>query len=171
MALLSHLSCVYQDRKSTCYWSPGQQMVISSKSVHIRSILTIKAWTNNTISSQLWPCHRQRWTEQISTSLSHHRPVSILPCLSKVYETVLAIQLGEYFENIFDQALSAFRAGYSCQDNLLSLVEIWKMALRDHKHAGAILIIWISARHLIVCHMEYCSPIWRLTASAAIASR
>ena len=57
-----------------------------------------------------------------------------------VYEKVLAIQLGEYFENIFDQALSFFRAGYSCQDTLLSLVEKWKMSLRDHKHAGAILM-------------------------------
>ena len=70
----------------------------------------------------------------------NYRPVSILPCLSKVHEKVLAIQLGEYFENIFDQALSFFRAGYSCQDILLSLVEKWKMSLRDHKHAVAILM-------------------------------
>ena len=73
-------------------------------------------------------------------SKENYRPVSILPCLSKVYEKVLAIQLGEYFENIFDQALSAFRAGYSCQDTLLSLVDKWKMSLREHKHAGAILM-------------------------------
>ena len=57
-----------------------------------------------------------------------------------MYEKVLAIQLGEYFENIFDQALSFFRAGYSCQDTLLNFVEKWKMSLRDHKHAGAILM-------------------------------
>ena len=34
-------------------------------------------------------------------SKENYRPVSILSCLSKVYEKVLAIQLGEYFENIF----------------------------------------------------------------------
>ena len=56
-------------------------------------------------------------------SKENYRPVSILPRLSKVYEKVLAIQLGEYFGNIFDQALSAFRSGYSCQYTLLSLVE------------------------------------------------
>ena len=72
-------------------------------------------------------------------SKENYRPVRILTCLSKVYEKVLAIQLGEYFENIFDQALSAFRAGYSCQDTLLTLVEKWKMSLGEHKHAGAIL--------------------------------
>ena len=30
-------------------------------------------------------------------SKENYRPVSNLPCLSKVYEKVLAIQLGEYF--------------------------------------------------------------------------
>ena len=60
--------------------------------------------------------------EQLSKE--NYRPVSILSCLSKVYEKVLAIQLGKYFENIFDQALSAFRAGYSCQHTLLRLVEM-----------------------------------------------
>ena len=31
-------------------------------------------------------------------SKENYRPISIWPCLSKVYEKVLAIQLGEYFE-------------------------------------------------------------------------
>ena len=88
-------------------------------------------------------------------------PVSILPCLSKVYEKVLAIQLGEHFENIFDQALSAFRAGYSCQDTLFGLVEKWKLALRDQNHAGAILMDLSKAfdcmpHELLLANLEDC---------------
>ena len=29
---MSELTALYQDRKSTCYWSSGKKMVISSKS-------------------------------------------------------------------------------------------------------------------------------------------
>ena len=47
MLILSELTALYQDRKSTCYWSSGQKMVISSKSAHTRSILTLTAWTSS----------------------------------------------------------------------------------------------------------------------------
>ena len=43
---MSELTALYQDRKSTCYWSSGQKIVISSKSAHTRSILTLAAWTS-----------------------------------------------------------------------------------------------------------------------------
>ena len=105
----------------------------------------IAGMINNAIVTGTFPdtLKRQMWLHYLKKAYhlikENYRP-SILPCLSKVYEKVLAIQIGEYFENIFDQALSFFRAGYSCQDTLLSLVEKWKMSLRDHKHAGAILM-------------------------------
>ena len=39
------------------------------------------------------------------------------------FERVMADQLNTYFRYIFDEALSAFRTGYSCQDTLLALTE------------------------------------------------
>ena len=108
--------------------------------------VTIAGMINNAINTGTFPDALKKadvtpvFKKAHQLSKENYRPVSILPCLSKVYEKVLAIQLGEYFENIFDQALSAFRAGYSSQDTLLSLVEKWKMPLREHKHAGAILM-------------------------------
>ena len=79
--------------------------------------VTIAEMINNAIDTGTFPDALKKAdvtpvfkkTDQLSKE--NYRPVSILPCLSKVYEKVLAIQLGEYFENIFDQALSAFRAG------------------------------------------------------------
>ena len=49
-------------------------------------------------------------------------------------------QLNTYFRDIFDEALSAFRTGYSCQDTLLALAEKFKKAIREHHSAGAILM-------------------------------
>ena len=63
-----------------------------------------------------------------------------LPCLSKIFKRVMADQLNTYFIDIFDQALSAFRTGYSCQDTLLALTEKFQKAIREHQSAGAILM-------------------------------
>ena len=59
----------------------------------------------------------------INLKKENYRPVSILPCLSKIFERVMADQLNTYFRDIFDEALSAFRTGYSSQDTLLALTE------------------------------------------------
>ena len=79
--------------------------------------VTIAEMINNAINTETFPDALKKadvtpvFKKADQLSKENYRPVSILPCLSKVYEKVLAIQLGEYFENIFDQALSAFRAG------------------------------------------------------------
>jgi hypothetical protein len=41
----------------------------------------------------------------------NYRPVSILPTISKIYEMVLSDQLVEFFNNIFQDFLCAFRKG------------------------------------------------------------
>ena len=38
-------------------------------------------------------------------SKENHRPVSILPCLSKIFKRVIANKLNEYFEGIFHESL------------------------------------------------------------------
>ena len=52
----------------------------------------------------------------------------------------MADQLNTYFRDIFDEASSAFRTGYSCQDTLLALTEKFKKAIKEHQSAGAILM-------------------------------
>ena len=46
---------------------------------------------------------------------SNHRPISILPVPSKIYEKVLSEQLSNHFEDIFNNYLCAFRKGRDCQ--------------------------------------------------------
>ena len=46
-----------------------------------------------------------------------YRPVSILPCLLKIFERVLADQLNTYFRDILDEALSLARHLIACHIN------------------------------------------------------
>ena len=56
--------------------------------------------------------------------------MTLLPVHSKIYEKVLAEQLSEHFEGIFDKYLCACRKGHGCQTTLLRLI------LKTHTRAG-----------------------------------
>ena len=69
------------------------------------------------------------------TLLNNYRPISLLPCLSKIFERVLFIQLYEYFErdNILTQCQYGFRknhitefAGMELFDRVTKLLELGK---------------------------------------------
>ncbi len=72
--------------------------------------------------------------------MTNYRPISILPCISKLFENIINEQLGAFMENHFSPLLSAFRKGYSCASVLTRLVEDWKAALDNKEVVGAILI-------------------------------
>ena len=66
----------------------------------------------------------------------NYRPVSILTALSKIYESSLNDQLLQHFITIFNDFLSAYRKGYSCQSLLVKVIDDWKKSL-DNNH-----IVW-----------------------------
>ena len=68
----------------------------------------------------------------------NYRPVSILTTLSKIYESVMNDQMVDHFNVIFDNLLSAFRKGYSCQSILIKCIDDWKVALDENKFVGAL---------------------------------
>ena len=70
----------------------------------------------------------------------NYRPVSVLPVLSKIFETAIESQLSEHFQKFFDPYLAAFRSGYSCQSTLLRILEDWKKALDSDRYLAAILM-------------------------------
>ena len=70
----------------------------------------------------------------------NYRPVSILPSVSKIYESLMADQLTDHFENIFDKLLSEVRKKHGCQTRMLKIVEDWRYALDNKQIVGAILM-------------------------------
>ena len=57
-----------------------------------------------------------------SLLFGNYRPVSILPCTSKLFEKIYHDQLYDYFNELLSSLLAAFRKHFSCQHVLLKLV-------------------------------------------------
>ena len=75
-----------------------------------------------------------------SLLFGNYRPVSILPCTSKLFEKIYHDQLYDYFNELLSSLLAAFRKHFSCQHVLLKLVEDCKLALDQKKYVGLILM-------------------------------
>ncbi len=70
----------------------------------------------------------------------NYRPISILSTFSKVFETIVANQLMEYFKSIFDDMLCAYRKKYGTEHVLIRLIDSWKCALDENKFVGTVLM-------------------------------
>ena len=68
----------------------------------------------------------------------NYRGVSVLPVISKIFERVMEKPLLNYFSAIFSPFLSAYRHGYSCQSNLIHMIEEWKRALDEGNFVGCL---------------------------------
>jgi retron-type reverse transcriptase len=53
---------------------------------------------------------------------TNYRPLSVLCIFSKIFEKILEQQLSDFFENICNPYLCAFRRGPGCQTTLLRLL-------------------------------------------------
>ena len=58
-------------------------------------------------------------------SISNYRPISVLPCFSKILERIMNNRLYDYFtvNNILSNKQFGFRAGHSTEHALLKLVD------------------------------------------------
>ena len=70
---------------------------------------------------------------------SNFRPVSVLSCLSKVFEKVMVQQMNSHLENVYSKYISAYRNNYGCHSVLTHTTEIWKSALDNKKYVGVIM--------------------------------
>lgn len=69
-----------------------------------------------------------------------YRPVSILPCISKIMESAIDCQLSKYFYDKKAGCLSAYRKMYNTQSVLVKAIEDWRYALDNGKYCAAILM-------------------------------
>ena len=77
-----------------------------------------------------------------SCLLTNYRPISVLPGIAKVFESIVHQQVFSYFlsNNLLTPAQSGFRPGHNTQDSLFKVTEDWKSAL-DHDYlVGAVFI-------------------------------
>ena len=70
----------------------------------------------------------------------NYRPLSVLTCLSKIFERVYNDQMGVYFKDILSALLSAFRKRYGCPHVMTKLMENVRQALDEGKNVALILL-------------------------------
>ncbi len=69
-----------------------------------------------------------------------YRPISVLVCQSKVFESSMLDQLMEYIQSKLSDLLSAYRKWCSAQHVLMHAIEEWKTALDRGKHVGVVMM-------------------------------
>jgi len=74
--------------------------------------------------------------------ISNYRPISVIPVIAKVFETLIHRQMYEYLQThkLLNPAQSGFRPNYSTQDVLLRSVDDWKTALDRGEVVGSLFI-------------------------------
>ena len=71
--------------------------------------------------------------------MENHRPVSILPIFSKVYERCMYDQMCEYSIKILSKQQCGFRQVFSTQHCLLAMTKKWRKYLDKDGVSGALL--------------------------------
>ncbi len=68
------------------------------------------------------------------------RPISLLEIFSKVFDTIVPEQLMDFFKDIFDPMLCAYRKKYGTELVLIKLINSWKYALDNYNFVGTVLM-------------------------------
>ena len=84
-------------------------------------------------------------------NISNYRPVTVLPALTNVFERLLSAQMGDFYQNILSEYVSAYRRHHSCETSLLRLTEDWRRSL-DNKEIVAVISMDLSKAFDTVPH-------------------
>ena len=75
-----------------------------------------------------------------NTDKKNYRPISILPCISKVFERLMFQQIATYTSNILSSHLCGFRKGYNTQHVLMRLKDNLNKSLDRKEKVGLLLM-------------------------------
>ena len=76
------------------------------------------------------------------SDINNYRPLSVLSPIAKVYESLLAIRITNYFEenNLFNKSQFGFRKGLSCELALNTFVETIRENINKSEHTISIML-------------------------------
>ena len=142
MSVLLTRNCVALITKTSqaCDNIPGRllRLAHSALAPHltylVNECLRSSAFPYNMKNAELSPIYKRHG----NLDKVNYRPVSVLTAVSKLNESVMNDQLGQYFINIFHELLCAFRKKYSCQSTLVEMIEDWKESLDKNNVIGAL---------------------------------
>ena len=106
----------------------------------------LNVWNNEIVQNHCFPDNLKVaditpiFKTDDATLAKNYRPVSVLPCTSKIFERIMQKQLMSYVDQHLSPYLCGYRRGFSAQYALVSLIEKWKASLDKKGFAGAILM-------------------------------
>ena len=107
----SHISMIYNNSKNTMKYPTNLKL------------------------ADVTPIHKKNET----TLMKNYRPVSLIPIVSKLFEREMYDQILLYIDKYLSPYLFGYRKGYSTEQCLVAMIEVWKKALDSKGRAGAIL--------------------------------
>ena len=77
-----------------------------------------------------------------ATHLCNYRPISVLPAASKILERVFVNQLSSHLlaNDLLSSNQSGFRPGYSTQDVILHMHNLWRKAIDEGNLTGVVFL-------------------------------
>jgi hypothetical protein len=89
--------------------------------------------------SYVTPIYKNKGSQ---ASLDNYRPISVISPLAKIFESLLAIRIRNYFENekLFNNAQFGFRQNRSCEQAVNTLMELLTDAKEEKKYSIAVLL-------------------------------
>ena len=70
----------------------------------------------------------------------NYRPVNLITVFAKVFESIIADQIGSFMSDHISEKLGAYRKGHGCSQVLSLAVNSWKWSLDKNEYVGALLM-------------------------------
>jgi hypothetical protein len=95
----------------------------------------------------VFPLHKKGPVE----NCDNYRGISVLPPIAKIFEKILSSRIQFHFDsnNLFVSNQHGFRAGFSCESALHSILDRWKEAIDSNSIVGALFIDFKKAFDLV----------------------
>ena len=112
----------------------GANELSAPRTTLFNSCIFKKAWPSK------WKCGHWApvYKKDDRNAKENYRPITLLPCVSKVLEKLVGAQINCGFGNCIYQTSTAYRKAHSCETTLINLVEDWRFA-RDQRQVVSIL--------------------------------
>ena len=141
------VNLIVKKLKNSSYGTDSVPVFVFKKISHIVSPILAKL-INKSFSDGIFPCSLKNasvipvFKGGSRDTLSHYRPISILPLLSKIFEKAMVIRLNKFIEkfNVISDRQFGFRSGKSTVDALVDFLESVYGGLNEKKHVLSIFV-------------------------------
>ena len=87
--------------------------------------------------------------KDVNTDKANYRSISLLPCISKIFERLMFKQIAEFVENKMSRYLCGFRKGNNTQHALMRLLDKLNKSINKGRKTGVFMMDLSKAFHCI----------------------